>query len=105
MDDLVELNDVLYAMADSLMEKQPKVFKPILKFQDTKVTFKIGGKPPREVFYRNTSTFITQLPPMIPFKPCSCKYLCTGSPAIILCHSCSLYYPENTAWYCQACFE
>lgn len=103
--DLVQMDDVLCAMADSLMEKVPKPFKPSLKFLDKKLTYKIGGKPPREVFYRKTTTFLTKLPPALPAKACSCQYLCEGDPAVIKCHSCSIYFPTNSALYCQNCFN
>jgi hypothetical protein len=101
---VVELEDVLSAMAESLLEKVPKAFNPVLKFQDQKIKFKIGGKPPREIFYRKTLTFMTQLPSMVPPKLCSCQFLCEGVPATIKCHSCSIYSPTNAAFYCNACF-
>lgn len=101
----MQLNDVLYAMADSLMEKVPKPFNPTLKFYDKPVTFKIGGRPPREIFYRQTMTFLTKLPPPVQSKSCSCQYLCQGDAAVIKCHSCSIYTPTNSAFYCQKCFD
>lgn len=103
--DVVQLNDVLYAMADSVMETVPKPFNPVLKFQDKKINIKIGGKPPREIFYRKTLTFLTKLPPPVQPKICSCQYLCDGDPAVIKCHSCSIYTPTNAAFYCQKCFD
>jgi hypothetical protein len=103
--DVVQLNDVLYAMADSVMETVPKPFNPVLKFQDKKINIKIGGKPPREIFYRKTLTFLTKLPPPVQPKLCSCQYLCDGDPAVIKCHSCSIYTPTNAAFYCQKCFD
>lgn len=104
-EELVVMDDLLMAMADSLMEKQPKAFNPVLKFQDQKIEFKLGGKPPREVFYRNTVTFMTKLPPPVPNKACSVKYMCDGVDATIKCHSCCIYDPSGTAFYCDACFQ
>lgn len=103
--DVVQVDDVLGSMAESLMERQPKSFKPKLVFQDKKVAFKIGGKPPREIFYRKTSTFLTKLPPPVPSKLCSCAFLCSGSPATIKCHSCSIYDPSGCAFFCDLCFR
>lgn len=104
MDDLVLPDDILMAMADALMENQPKPFNPVLKFNDPKIEFKLGGKPPREVFYRNTVTFLTKLPPPVQNKMCTVRYACTGALATIKCHSCSIYDPSGTAFYCSKCF-
>ncbi len=103
--DVIQVDDVLQSMAESLMEKQPKPFKPTANFQDKKVIYKIGGRPPREIVYRKTSTFLTQLPPPVQGKVCSCKYLCEGSLATIKCHSCSIYDPRGCAFFCAVCFQ
>ena len=103
--DTVQVDDVLMAMAQCVVEKQPVLFEPIIALQDKKRKFKIGGKPPREVFYRDTLTFMTKLSPPVQAKVCSCKYYCNGEIATIICHSCSIYNPENTAYYCKACFD
>lgn len=104
-EDLVLPDDIFMAMADALMENQPKPFNPVLKFNDPKIEFKLGGKPPREIFYRNTVTFMTKLPPPVPNKMCSVRYACTGVLATIKCHSCSIYDPSGTAFYCSKCFS
>lgn len=104
MDDLITCNDMLMAMADSLVEKQPVAFTDKLIYQDKEIKFKIGGKPPREIFYRNTLTFMTKLPPPVPNKLCSCKYLCStksATPAVIKCHSCAIYDPRGQSMFCQ----
>lgn len=103
--DVVQVDDLLFAMADSVMETVPKPFNPMLKFQDKTVKIKLGGKPPREIFYRNTLTFLTKLPPPVQPKQCSCQYLCDGDAADIKCHSCSIYTPTNSAFYCRKCFD
>lgn len=105
MDDLVAMNEVLMAMADSVMEKQPKPFNPSLKFHDKKIDFKIGGKPPREIFYRKTVTFMTRLPPAVQRKLCNCQYICSGDVATIKCHSCAIYDPSGSSFYCTACYQ
>eukprot|EP01039_Chlorochromonas_danica_P002794 gene2794-3048_t len=103
--DVVQVDDVLAAMADSLMEKQPKAFKPTLTFHDKPRPHKLGGRPPREIFYRQTSTFLTKLPPPIQQEVCGCQYLCNGLPATVKCHSCALYHPAGQAYYCTLCFS
>ncbi len=105
MEDVVNFNDVLMSMVESLVEKQPVAFTDTLVYQDAAIKFKIGGKPPREIFYRNTLTFMTKLPPAVQTKLCSCKYLCVGAPAEIKCHSCSIYDPKGMSFFCQDCFD
>ena len=92
-------------MVASLLEKQPVDFNVEFHFEDEPVTYNIGGKPPRDIFYRNTSTFLTKLPPPIPEKCCRCQYLCDGDEAEIKCYSCAIYDPEQNAIYCKKCFE
>lgn len=102
---VVDPMEVFMAMSASLMDKQPVPFNPAYIIKPSVVQkLKIGGKPPREVFYRDTLTFMTKLPPAVQPKLCTCKYLCSGSPAAIICHSCSIYDPTRAAYYCDKCF-
>lgn len=104
--DIVLVDDILGAMVESLIERQPKAaYKPLLNFKDKKVAYKIGGRPPREIFYRKTSTFLTSLPPPVQGKQCSCQYLCSGGLAVIKCHSCAIYDPAGQSFFCAACFN
>jgi len=107
VDDIMDPSDMLLAMSSSLMEKQPKPFNPSYSFQDSVAPglLKIGGRPPREVFYRKTVTFMTKIPARVPSKVCSCKYLCEGGEATIICHSCSIYDINHAYYYCQTCFN
>lgn len=107
VDDIVDPSEMLLAMSSSLMEKQPKPFNPSYSFQDSVAPglLKIGGRPPREVFYRKTVTFMTKIPARVPSKVCSCKYVCEGSEATIICHSCSIYDINHAYYYCQSCFN
>lgn len=107
VDDIVDPSDMLLAMSSSLMEKQPKPFNPSYSFQDSVAPglLKIGGRPPREVFYRKTVTFMTKIPARVPSKVCSCKYVCEGGEATIICHSCSIYDINHAYYYCQSCFN
>jgi len=106
-DDIVDPSDMLLAMSSSLMEKQPKPFNPSYSFQNSVAPglLKIGGRPPREVFYRKTITFMTKIPARVPFKVCSCKHVCDGHEATIICHSCSIYDINHAYYYCQSCFN
>jgi hypothetical protein len=97
--------EVFSSMSASLLERQPKPFNPIYNIKPTPVAkLKIGGKPPREIFYRDTLTFMTSLPPPVQPKTCSCQFLCNGNVASIICHSCSIYDPTKAAYYCDLCF-
>ena len=60
-DDPVELYDVLSAMASSLVETDS--FFNVTTVPDRPVDNikMLGGKPPREVFYNKTITFMTSL--------------------------------------------
>eukprot|EP00598_Pedospumella_elongata_P016658 CAMPEP_0185009328 /NCGR_PEP_ID=MMETSP1098-20130426/91865_1 /TAXON_ID=89044 /ORGANISM="Spumella elongata, Strain CCAP 955/1" /LENGTH=742 /DNA_ID=CAMNT_0027537989 /DNA_START=24 /DNA_END=2248 /DNA_ORIENTATION=- len=102
---LVDPMEVFASMTASLLEKQPVPFNPMYAIKPTPAPkLKVGGKPPREVFYRDTLTFMTKLPPPVQPKVCTCQYLCTGAPAAIICHSCSIYDPSRSAFYCDRCF-
>ena len=104
-DSVVDPSEVFSAMTASLLEKQPKPFNPIYAIKPGPQTkLKIGGKPPREIFYRDTLTFMTNLPPAVQPKICTCKYNCSGAPAAFICHSCAIYDPSKSAYYCSECF-
>ncbi|KAJ1442696.1 hypothetical protein B484DRAFT_414693, partial [Ochromonadaceae sp. CCMP2298] len=124
--------DVLLSMTASLMERQPKAFDPVYGIVgDKQHTLRVGGKPPREVFYRNTETFMTPMPPPMAPKLCTARFMCQevrrggqggqggqgaqgaqggqkggeGAPATVVCYSCAVYAPGRAAYYCQACFD
>jgi hypothetical protein len=102
---VVDPMEVFAAMTASLLEKQPQPFNPMYAIKPSCARpLKIGGKPPREIFYRDTLTFMTSLPPPVQPKLCTCKYLCNGEKATIICHSCSIYDPTKAAYYCVRCF-
>ena len=99
----VEMEDVLSAMAESLVETQ-SLFK-VREIPDPQRTLTTGLKPPKEIFYRNSVIFMTQLPPPIHPKICSCLYLCTGAKATIKCLSCAIYDIKKIGYYCDRCFN
>ena len=103
IEEIVEVYDVFAAMAESLVESQ--VLFQVPNVPDQVVPINIGGRPPREFFYRNTATYTTQLPPAILPKRCSCKFLCTGAAATIKCYSCSIFDPTGTGFFCDLCFQ
>lgn len=103
MDSDVEVYDVLAAMASSLVEDNSLFRVP--ETRDRKVELRIGGKPPREIFYRKTELAMTKIPPPILPKRCTCKYLCTGAAAVIKCFSCTLFDPTGVGFFCALCFK
>jgi hypothetical protein len=58
-DEPVEVYDVLAAMASSLVETDAHFNVQVVP--DKPVNLVVGGKPPREVFYNKSVTFMTQL--------------------------------------------
>ena len=99
----VEFEDVLGSMAEALVETQA-VFR-VREIDDPPTGYTTGLKPPKEIFYRNSVTFMTVLPPPIMPKRCSCVYLCTGAKATIKCLSCAIYDPRKVGYYCDICFR
>jgi len=101
----MEINDVLLAMAQNVIEDKHAVYH-VESVPDPIVVMARGEKkPPREVFYRQTVTFATRLPPPVPPKRCTCKYLCTGAAAAVKCLTCIMYDPKNLGFFCQPCFD
>lgn len=102
----LEMNDVLAAMASTLVKQSAHVYHvemvpdPLPRNQDT-----VDKKPPKEVFYRKTSTFATELPSAVLPKRCTCQYLCTGAPATIKCLSCVMYDPKGVGFFCKLCYD
>lgn len=111
VDTNVEFMDVLLSMAASLVERQPiKVERQTFQGDELKKaadSFTTPKKPPKEIFYRNTSLFLTDVPPFIQPRICSCRYLCNSAPAVIKCLSCSIYSAQGSgkALYCDLCFQ
>lgn len=103
LEDNVEMYDVFAAMAESLVESQALFQVPSIP--DKGFSLVVGGRPPREIFYRKTTTFATTLPPPVQPKRCTCKYLCTGATASIKCFSCAIFDPTGTGFYCTLCFK
>lgn len=101
----MEITDVLSAMAQTLIKKGAYTYHvPVVADPPVKV-YAEDKKPPREIFYRQTVTFATKLPPPVLPKRCTCQYLCTGAPARIKCLSCVMYDPKGVGFFCQLCFD
>lgn len=103
-EDVVDLMDVLSSMAESVMHKQTYFevpFKP-----DADATFK-PARPPREIFYRNTTLFITEVPPPPAPKRCNCHINCPppGNVATYRCLSCGLFDSTGMCLFCDRCFR
>lgn len=101
----LEMADVLKAMSQTLIKEGAIVYHvPQTEDPPTK-SYAEDRKPPREIFYRQTTTFSTQLPPAVLPKRCTCQYLCTGAPAEYKCLSCVMYDPKGVGFFCKLCFE
>ncbi len=111
-DEAVHFDDVLAAMAESLVETIAGDAKALL-FQvkdkpDVKHEFNVpvtARRPPREIFYRQTVTYAQELPKQVGRLRCSCKYVCTGAIATIKCMSCKQYDPTGLGYFCDLCFK
>mmetsp|Transcript_2668 Transcript_2668/g.3999 ORF Transcript_2668/g.3999 Transcript_2668/m.3999 type:complete len:392 (+) Transcript_2668:98-1273(+) len=98
----MSVTDLLQSMSQSLLEVKT-VHRPV-DVPDRPFNLKIGGKPPREMFYRKT--IVCAADPTVPYKPerCSCQYLCSRALATTKCLTCALYDPQGLGYYCDACF-
>jgi len=99
----VNCDEVLLAMAENLVETHALYRVP--QVEDRVVETKTNIKPPREIFYRQTVTFQTKLPPPPAPRRCTCKFLCTGAAATVKCMSCSLYDVDGAGYFCDLCFS
>eukprot|EP01036_Dinobryon_divergens_P037670 gene37670-49333_t len=100
------MSDVLGSMGDCLARSTGAIkrFDAFEGMPDRGSVNKIGIRPHREVFYRNTIIRETAAPPEVIPRRCTCKYVCTGAPAIYQCLSCSVYDPHGIGYYCNLCF-
>ena len=111
-DEVVRFDDMLAAMAESLVETIAGDSKALL-FQvkdkpDVRHEFCVpvtARRPPREIFYRQTITYAQELPKQVGRLRCSCKYVCTGAVATIKCMSCKQYDPTGLGYFCELCFK
>lgn len=94
---------VLQSMADSLMNVEHLFVVPY--HEEIEPVCKVGGRPPREVFYRNTLTFATKIPLAVSARRCTSQYVCHGAKATIKCMSCALYDPNGVGFFCELCFK
>ena len=101
----LEPNDVLLAMASCLVEDNSAVYHVEAMPDPEPPTFTTTKKPPKEIFYRKTQLFATEIPNSVGPKRCSCQYLCLGAPAVIKCLSCVIYDSKNLGFFCQKCFD
>lgn len=103
-DTYVDPEDVYSAMAEALVETN-SMFRVRSMPDPERQILATGAKPPREIFYRNTVTFMTQIPPPLLPKRCTCKFLCHGAKAVLKCLSCAIYDAAKVGYFCQMCFN
>ena len=84
----IECDDILASMAATLIQDNSQVYSVDVQPDTEPPQMLVGAKPPKEVFYRKTQLFSTQIPQEVGPKRCTCKYLCHGAPATIKCLSC-----------------
>ena len=82
---------VLQSMADSLMNVEHLFVVPY--HEEVEPNCKVGGKPPREVFYRNTLTFATKIPLAVSARRCTSQYVSLYLNSY--CYSISYYNQYN----------
>ena len=83
---------VLQSMADSLMNVEHLFAVPY--HEEVENTCIVGGKPPREIFYRNTLTFATKIPLAVSARRCTSQYVSNINFHIginILIYNCNRY--------------
>ena len=107
--DEVACEDVLAAMAESVLtsisgDSKVRIFK-VEQQKDREVSVSVGGKPPREIFYRKTVTFKQAFPNEVGRRRCSCASVCSGAVATIKCMSCKIYDPTGLGYFCDMCFR
>ena len=103
-EDIVGMMDVLNAMSQSLLdvkEEEKKVFNTDMK----QFKIKTQGRPPKQIFYRDTIVLQSKPPPEHKKERCTTKFVCHGSLATIKCLTCAMTDPAGVGYYCNACFK
>ena len=106
-EDVVGLYDVLSAMAESVVFTQSYFEVPFVPDRITETSYFRPKKPPREIFYRTTSLFVTSVPPPPERKRCNCQINCKppGLFAMYRCLSCGLFDTTGVCLFCNECFQ
>lgn len=100
----VTMDDILSSMSFTLL-KQKAVVKSINIPDRVVVKPIIGGKPPKEIFYRKALVQKVKPPKSHSVERCSNVYLCLGAKATLKCLSCALYDLKGLGYYCDLCFK
>lgn len=101
---IVGMMDVLNAMSQSLLDVQEEEMKVVNK-DNKKFRIKTQGKPPKQIFYRDTIVLQSKPPPVYKKERCTTKFVCHGSLATIKCLTCALTDPAGVGYHCNACFK
>eukprot|EP00603_Paraphysomonas_imperforata_P007089 CAMPEP_0114418898 /NCGR_PEP_ID=MMETSP0103-20121206/3741_1 /TAXON_ID=37642 ORGANISM="Paraphysomonas imperforata, Strain PA2" /NCGR_SAMPLE_ID=MMETSP0103 /ASSEMBLY_ACC=CAM_ASM_000201 /LENGTH=358 /DNA_ID=CAMNT_0001587285 /DNA_START=33 /DNA_END=1106 /DNA_ORIENTATION=+ len=101
---VVGVMDLLSAMSQSLLDVQEEEKKVIIK--DTKkFHLKTQGRPPKQIFYRDSIVIQSKPPPVHKKELCTTRFVCHGALATIKCLTCAMTDPAGVGYYCNACFK
>ena len=101
---MVGMMDILNSMSQSLMDVKEDD-KKVPNSDIRKFKLKTQGRPPKEIFYRDTIIMQSKPPPIHKLEICTTKFVCFGSIATIKCLTCALTDPAGTGYYCNACYK
>lgn len=103
-DVVVGVMDILNAMSQSLLDVKEEE-KKVVNADKKKFHIKTQGRPPKQIFYRDTIVCQSKPPPVHKKERCTTKFVCLGSLATIKCLTCAMTDPAGTGYYCDACFK
>ena len=101
---IVGMMDVLNAMSQSLLDVKEED-KKVANADTKKFHIKTQGRPPKQIFYRDTIVIQSKPPPVHKKERCTTKFVCHGSLATIKCLTCAMTDPAGLGYYCNACFK
>jgi hypothetical protein len=101
---VVGMMDVLNAMSQSLFDVKEED-KKVINADKKKFKIKTQGRPPKQIFYRDTIVIQSKAPPVHKRELCTTKFVCHGSLATIKCLTCAMTDPAGVGYYCNACFK
>jgi hypothetical protein len=101
---VVGVMDLLNAMSQSLLDVKEEEKKVIIK-DNKKFHLKTQGRPPKQIFYRDSIVMQSKPPPVYKKERCTTRFVCHGALATIKCLTCAMTDPAGVGYYCNACFK